>query len=364
MAKNLIFCFDGTTNDPNDAKPEKKWFGLLGSKDRSISNIIKLHLYFGGDLLNSPTSNEQHSFYYSGIGTYGGWLRQKINSAISPEKMDVRVILNKAGADLKNHYQAGDRVYMFGFSRGAALARRFACLVRKYVPTIDESDLVIRFLGVFDTVASIGLPNLKDERKPRTRVVFENMTVSRHVQEALHILSIDENRIAFQPTLMNKGNHVTEIWFPGGHSDVGGGFAEHGLSDIALRFILDQIRKSHTDLVIQEPEEVDLSKIIVAKGQYTYTLGDIVIQPNHLDKLHVKKRFWPVSKMTLDHRDIRVNVDDRISEHKPTVHHSMVDRAKADGQYRPEAMMQVGHYLLAEDDHLTEYTGLGDHLLP
>lgn len=177
------------------------------------------------------------------MGTYGPWLRQKINAALAPEKMDVRTILNKAGADLAQHYQTGDRVYIFGFSRGAALARRFASLMRKYLPAIGEQEPVVRFLGVFDTVASIGVPNLEDDQKPRSQVVFENMTVSAHVQEALHLLSIDENRIAFQPTLMNREDKVTEVWFPGAHSDVGGGFAKRGLSDIALQFIVEQIRK-------------------------------------------------------------------------------------------------------------------------
>lgn len=364
MAKKLIFCFDGTENDPNDAKPEKEWFGLFGSKDNGVSNIFKLHLYFGGDLLNNPTSNEQHSFYYSGVGTYGSWLRQKMNAALAPEKMDIRTILNKAGADLQKHYQAGDSIYIFGFSRGAALARRFASLVRKYVPTIGENEPVVRFVGVFDTVASIGVPNLEDDQKPRTQVVFENMTVSPHVQEALHLLSIDENRIAFQPTLMNKEDRVTEVWFPGAHSDVGGGFAKRGLSDISLRFIVDQMRQRDIGLSILEPEEVDLAKIVVAKGKYAYTLNDVAIQPNHRDKLHAKKRFWPFSKMTLDHRNVRVNVNEQMSDNKPMVFHAMVDRAKEDGGYRPKAMIQIGHFLIGEDGNATEYSGLGDHLLP
>ena len=364
MAKRLIFCFDGTDNDPNDAKPEKEWFGLFGSKDNGVSNIFKLHLYFGGDLLNNPTSHDQHSFYYSGVGTYGSWLRQKLNAVLAPEKMDVRTILNKAGADLEKHYQAGDKIYVFGFSRGAALARRFACLINKYVPQIGEHEQAVRFVGVFDTVASIGVPNLEDEQKPRTQVVFENMTVSSHVQEALHLLSIDETRIAFQPTLMNKEGRVTEVWFPGAHSDVGGGFAKRGLSDIAMRFMVDQMRKRDIGLTIQEPDEVDLAKIVVAKGKYGYSIDDIAIRPNHLDKLHVKKRIWPFSKLTLDHRNVRVNVNDHMSNNIPLVFHAMVDRAKEDGSYRPDAMIQIGHHLLGEDGTMTEFSGLGDHLLP
>lgn len=364
MAKNLVFCFDGTENDPNDAKPERTWFGLGSKKDNGVSNIFKLHLFFGGDLSNTAASEQQHSFYYSGIGTYGSWLRQKINAALAPEKMDVRAILNKAGTDLQQHYQAGDRLYIFGFSRGAALARRFACIVGKYLPQIGEQEAIVRFLGVFDTVASIGVPNLEDEQKPRTHVVFENMTVSPHVQEALHLLSIDETRIAFQPTLMNKEDKVTEVWFPGAHSDVGGGFGRCGLANIALQFMIDQLHARDTGLYILKPEEVDLSKIVVAKGKYAYTLDDIAIRPNHRCKLHVKKRIWPFCLLTLADRHVRVNVADQSSGLKPTVHHRMVDRAKEDGAYRPGAMIEIGHQVLAGDGRLDAYSGLGDHVLP
>ncbi|MDH5444440.1 MAG: DUF2235 domain-containing protein [Gammaproteobacteria bacterium] len=364
MAKNLIFCFDGTENDPNDVKPEKKWFGLFGEKDNSVSNVFKLHLFFGGDLENQTTLDKQHSFYYSGVGTYGSWLRQKLNAALAPEKMDVRNILNQAGADLAAHYKKGDKIYVFGFSRGAALARRFACLVNKYVPAIGEKSKVVRFLGVFDTVASIGVPNLEDDQKPRTQVVFENMTVSAHVQEAIHLVSIDENRIAFQPTLMNMEDRVTEVWFPGAHSDVGGGFAKRGLSDSALRFIVDEMQKREIGLTILSPEDVELNKLVVDKGRYTFRLEDIDIQPNHLDKLHVKKRFWPFSKLTLDHRNVRVNVNDQMSSDTPVVFCKMVERAQEDGEYRPMSMHHVGHHLLYEDGRTETFDGLAIHLLP
>jgi len=364
MGQSLIFCFDGTDNEPNDARPEKEWFGLFGSKDNGVSNIFKLHLFFGGDLHNNPAANGQHSFYYSGVGTYGSWLRQKLNAALAPEKMDVRTILNRAGEDLQKHYQSGDRIYVFGFSRGAALARRFACLLHKYVPSIGENDQVVRFLGVIDTVASIGVPNLEDDQKPRTQVVFENMTVSAHVQEAIHLLSIDETRVAFQPTLMNHEERVTEVWFPGAHSDVGGGFAKRGLSDSSLRFLIDQMHLRDIGLTILEPEDVQLDKIVLAGGKYVLTAEDIAIRPDHLDTMHVKRRIWPYSKLTLNTRSVRVNVADQRSTLVPLIFHIMVDRAKQDGTYRPTAMHEVTHLLLADDGTTVEYSGMADHLLP
>jgi len=364
MSKNLIFCFDGTDNSPEDAKPERRWFGLGRRKDNSVSNIFKLHLFFGGDLNNNPTSETQHSFYFSGVGTYGSWLRQKYNAAVAPDKMDVRYILNMAGAELARHYQAGDRVFLFGFSRGAALARRFAAIISHYVPTINGNEQVVRFLGVYDTVASIGAPNLDDDKKPRTKVVFENITVSPHIQECLHLLSIDETRIAFQPTLMNREERVTEVWFPGAHSDVGGGFLQHALSDIGLSFMLNELRLRQLGLAILKPEEVDLTKLRVASNGYQLTLEDIAIKSEVTGPMHCKKRFWPFSKITLDKRYVRVNEHGQPSTMAaPLVYYAMPERAKADGDYRPPAMNGVRHNLLDEQGGMVEFSGLGDHLL-
>ena len=363
MSKNLIFCFDGTDNSPEDAKPEKSWFGLGKRKDNSVSNIFKLHLLFGGDLSNNPSSETQHSFYFSGVGTYGGWLRQVYNAALAPDKMDVRYILNMAGSVLIKHYQPGDRLFIFGFSRGAALARRFASILNHYVPNIKASDQVVRFLGVFDTVASIGAPNLDDDKKPRTQVVFENITVSQHIKECLHLVSIDETRVAFQPTLMNKEARVTEIWLPGAHSDVGGGFLRHTLSDVALTFMLNELRLRNLGLQILRPEEVDLSKLRIPSNGYQLTLEDIAINPEVTGAMHCKKRVWPFSKLTLDKRQVRVNEHDHPSTEPPLIHYAMPKRAKADGDYRPPAMNGVRHKLLDEHSGVSEYSGLGDHLL-
>ncbi|MBW1792226.1 MAG: DUF2235 domain-containing protein, partial [Deltaproteobacteria bacterium] len=229
MGKNITICFDGTCNHPRDARQEREWFGRGEIEDSSITNIVKLHLLLGGNLLNTALNAGQHSFYYSGIGTYGTHLQRLFNVVFAPENLDVGRIVRKAREDLAAVWEKGDAVHLFGFSRGAALARRFAAiLLHNGLPGMKEIPS-IRFLGVFDTVASLGLPNLDDEEKPVSDVVFENHTVAANVREALHLVALDENRIAFQPTLMNMDKRVTEIWFPGAHSDIGGGFFHDGL---------------------------------------------------------------------------------------------------------------------------------------
>ena len=89
--KKLIFCFDGTCNDPADSGD---FF-----EDSSISNIVKLHAFFGGKLspLNGRNAETlgQHSFYYSGVGTRGNWFKQKFNSMFLPLMAIWRIFLMK-----------------------------------------------------------------------------------------------------------------------------------------------------------------------------------------------------------------------------------------------------------------------------
>ena len=152
----LFFHFDGTDNSPDDAyAPEHSV--------SSITNVLKSHRLLGGRV------NNHRSFYYAGIGTYGHWLEQKINAAFAIESGHVATILNRALHDFKHHYTRSTRhIVLIGFSRGAALARRFAALI---TPLIDRPIIIE---AVIDTVASIGWPNLDTTQRPTTDVVFEH----------------------------------------------------------------------------------------------------------------------------------------------------------------------------------------------
>ncbi|MDH5408819.1 MAG: DUF2235 domain-containing protein [Gammaproteobacteria bacterium] len=356
MAKNIIFCFDGTDNEPDDAKPKKKWFGLGGTKDSSVTNIFKLHLLFGGDLNNQPTSDSQHSFYFTGVGTYGSWLRQKVNALFAPSEMDVKDILNKAGNYLISHYEDGDKIFIFGFSRGAALARRFAAVAKnRYLKEMTTDKQPVRFLGVFDTVAA--MKKKKIDEMPKTKVVFENFTISPLVEEALHLVSLDENRKAFRPTLMNKDPRVEELWFPGAHSDVGGGFANDGLSDVALDFMLKELKRRNLGLSILEPSQVQLDKICVDNNTYPLKFEDLKIEPNPNCVGHVKKRWWPISTFTLGPRLLRVNIQDQESKETPTIFEAMAKRMKQTSGYEPVPVKDEKYFLLTETGDKKECSG-------
>ena len=363
MPKKIMICFDGTCNHPRDARQEKEWFGLLGDmEDAGITNILKLHALFGGNLANDPGKvKDQHSFYYSGVGTYGNRIQKIFNAGFSPGNTDVRRIINNAAKDLKTVYEGpnddgkgGDQIFIFGFSRGAAIARRFSSVIADYIDFPDGCK-PIRFLGVFDTVASIGVPNLNDSSKPQSDVVFENNAVSKHIEEALHLVSADERRIAFMPTLMNKESKAKEIWFSGAHSDVGGGFWFDGLSDITLRVMIEAVKQRNITLL--PVEDVDYPNLKAKDGSYEIDRDDMHIKPNVKGRSHQQDRFAPVAEMTLGTRDVRVNVNDQASDDRcdrPLVHLSVGERIRNLTDYRPRALKGITHDVVDDKGNVVQ----------
>ena len=335
--KKLIFCFDGTCNDPADAGD---FF-----EDSSISNIVKLHAFFGGKL--SPLNGEnmvtpgQRSFYYSGVGTRGNWLTQKFNAIFAPPYGDMGDILDEAIDDLKKYTDNEVEIYIFGFSRGAAIARMFAAKIG-----IDMG-VKVKFLGVFDTVAATrGSLDLNPNTFPASGIIFEDGTMGSHIQEAAHLVSIDEKRITFQPTLFNKDIRITEVWFAGVHSDIGGGYWFDGLSDISLKFMLDRVKDKLHVLAISD---IGYDALKVEGAQDILCDDDFNINPLCNGKIHEQKRPGAMSK-TLAPRLIRVNTDDTPSKKETAiVHHSVSDRFKVVTEYRPYALRDA-HFRIMDQN--------------
>ena len=322
--KRLIFCFDGTCNSPQDADD---FF-----EDSSISNVLKLHAFFGGKLnsftLEDTTIIDQHSFYYSGVGTHGSWLKRKFNAMFAPPYGDMDDIIDKARADLTTHFSEGDSIYIFGFSRGAAIARMFAA----HLP------YKIKFLGVFDTVAATrGSLDLNPDTFPASGIVFENGTLGAHVEKAVHLLSLDEKRILFQPTLFNCDERVTEIWFAGVHSDIGGSYWFDGLSDITLEFMLNSVRD---ELTIQDIKAIDYDGLKVQGAQNSICIDDLNVKPLVNGTLHTQVR-TNRNAATLAPRLVRVNVDDVKSKHIPIIHHTVIERFNLVSGYRPYSLRNL-----------------------
>lgn len=120
-------------------------------------------------------------------------------------------------------------VAVFGFSRGATLARAFVSRLSKEAIfeggqwTRDGARLRIYFLGVIDTVASVGLPRAHE-------TYAENLSIPETVEQCVHLVAGHELRFAFPlDSIRRHGKYpvgTTEYVFPGVHSDVGGGYSE------------------------------------------------------------------------------------------------------------------------------------------
>ncbi|MCF6219270.1 MAG: DUF2235 domain-containing protein [Gammaproteobacteria bacterium] len=346
--QKLIFCFDGTGNEPSDAEQGRGLFGVGDPEDESISNVLKLHLLLGGDLKGNNLFPDQYGFYYPGVGTYGSWWDKLRNRALAPPEEDVGSIIKQAVSDIYNYYEEGDELFVFGFSRGAAIARRFVSLLSSTLPALGIKPPKVRFMGVFDTVAAIKHPNLFNEKiKPASDVVFENRFISPLIEEAVHLLSLDDRRIAFYPALMNQSvdsdnlqdARVEEVWFSGAHSDVGGSFRYDGLSDITLQFLLERMSAKGVGLSVLSPLDVNYSDLFEGPDELI-EYEDLVIQPSHLGRSHAQSEKAGAKELMYDYRAPRVSVNDVPSIYPPIIHHSVLDRMIDDRDYQATALVK------------------------
>lgn len=245
-AKRIIICCDGTWNEPDEIPTN------VTKMVRAISPL-------------SPDGVHQVVFYDQGVGT-GGKIDRFVGGAFGSG-------LEKNVLDcyrfLIHNYQLGDEIYTFGFSRGAYTARAFVGLINA-VGLLEKSTLdklkqaykyyrtepdkraegqyddnyrpEIRMIGVFDTVGALGAPTPLLGKFTRNWVGFFNTRICAQVKYAYHALALDERRAPFQPDLwtgsLNEDQYMEQCWFAGAHSDIGGGYAECGLSDIALQWMV------------------------------------------------------------------------------------------------------------------------------
>ena len=224
MQRKLIFCFDGTWN---------------GRDDTISTNILKLH--------RGMDTPEQVSFYFAGPGNEdeNGFFAELLGGAFGYGSNDIRDMAFNA---LSAAYRVGDELSVIGFSRGAAIARMFCSKV--ITEGLNGEYPHINFLGCFDTVGAY-LP-----RGPAQQGLFHDLRVHPSVITACHAVAIDEDRKAFIPDLMNQREGITEMWFPGVHTDVGGGRENSRRSDTALQWMAIHMEMSGIEVhVTFNPQE-------------------------------------------------------------------------------------------------------------
>jgi len=259
---------------------------LETADDGVVTNVVKLM-----DLVQpvAPDGTPQIIYYGKGVGT-GNFLDRFFGGAFG-DGLETNV--KDAYRFLVQNYAEGDEIYLLGFSRGAFTARSLAGLIRcawlvrkenasqindaykiyreKHAAGADKPHAIafrekysrqvrIKFIGVWDTVGALGVPIGTILRRATIREHgFHDTGLSSYVDNAFHALAIDEGRYTFEPSLWKseprEGQRLEQRWFAGVHSNIGGGYKEHGLSDYAFRWMAD--RAVECDLALH-PSYLDI----------------------------------------------------------------------------------------------------------
>ena len=192
--------------------------------------------------------------------------------------IDSRLVIPKTKPTLRKIY-----IYPFGFSRGAAEARVFSRwmvelmqLPSTTVMRLKEIPVYIPFLGIFDTVASVGVAGLYSLSEGRWGWADNTLEISNLVKECVHMVAAHEIRACFPLDTVRKDGrypgNCEEIVYPGAHSDVGGGYAFNALGK-------DDVEKpSSSDLQISRVPGFDMYLRAKASGVPFYSVEQIRAQ--------------------------------------------------------------------------------------
>jgi uncharacterized protein (DUF2235 family) len=278
--KRIIVLIDGTRNKEGEG---------------ANTNVAKIA---AGAFIKRQAAGgtAQNVHYHDGVGTEGGWLDWLLGGALG---FGLKQIIKECYNFVVDDYASRDEIYLFGFSRGAYAARALAGLIgasgiqrrrddeifeaawqhyrvkpefrlephkagsadqrtiSAYNSLVAQNEFhearAIKCVAVWDTVGSYGVPaGLGLTALARyialVRLGFHDTSFCTHVAAGLHAVAVDEHRRPFVPTLWTiaKGQHahghVEQTWFAGSHCNVGGGYADSGLSDQALIWMIARVQ--------------------------------------------------------------------------------------------------------------------------
>ena len=337
--KRIITCSDGTWNRP-------------GTMDRKVVVETNVEKMYKTICSSGPDGIKQCKIYDEGVGT-GYTETDKISGGLTGHGLDKHI--QDMYTFISLNYEPGDHIFLFGFSRGAYTARSIAGFIRncgvlrpEHISLVVKafelyrnrnnystpgSDLMTsfrknycfedithtKFIGVWDTVGSLGIPLPWYKFKNKNRYKFHDVTLSSTVSNAYHALSLDERRSLFTPTLWEKSQsaidnpndpqNMEQRWFSGVHSNIGGGYADSGLSDIALNWLIEKAKDAGLCYDDDNLKEIKPNYLGELRNSYTPTYW-----------------FWRPSlrKITLNDNTTNQSIDKSVWE-----------RCKADEKYRP-----------------------------
>ncbi|KAH9812092.1 hypothetical protein DFH28DRAFT_1130339 [Melampsora americana] len=275
--KRLIILSDGTWNSAYQTD------GI-----HQLTNITRLtRSILSEDSSSNSSYIPQVVFYQTGLGTSGD-LGLDFKSGLTGYGIMDKI--KESYGFLVHNWEPGDEILLFGFSRGAFIVRMIGALIGDigildlnqmdrfydlfqayqdlgthdlqkrsvanqflslYRPGGSKSTRLmpkgtLKCIGVWDTVGALGIPFFEKRSTEPHCLGFVDTQLGKDVQYAFHALGpsslpIHETREDFLPTKWHQpieqrqaGQILKQVWFPGSHSDVGGGYAEHELADLAL----------------------------------------------------------------------------------------------------------------------------------
>lgn len=321
--KNLVLCCDGTANE--------------FARDRT--NVVKLFY-----CLDHSDPAKQVSYYHPGPGTMEPpgaltgvakaitrFLGQAIGYGLESDVRDAYIFLMK-------NFEPSDRVFLFGFSRGAYTVRVVASLLHMYglLPRGNEPlvSYAIRMMTVEDQYRFALAAQFRDtfstECKPWFVRVWDTVSSVGWIENPLKVpytannpdiavgrqaVSIDERRAFFRQNLWHKPpvtagsqptygpQDVKQVWFPGVHCDVGGGYpeAECGLSKVALQWMLAEAQAN--GLILNK----DRTEKILGKRGHGY------VGPDPCATAHesLTPKWWLAKFVPKQHYDLQTHATDR-----------------------------------------------------
>jgi uncharacterized protein (DUF2235 family) len=277
--KHLVSLIDGTWLTPNHI-----------AAGYTHSNIYEINLLLSDEY--ATDKKNQIVFYSRGLGAVAGLRKFTAGGFAFGIKEEIEdVYINIASNYVRGPTnRESDKIYLYGFSRGAVVARVVAGLISNigllYPWEIERFGEIwklykeqkvftdgnrpehcqpradIEFLGVFDTVFG----GNSNDRELAKRLQFAGRKLSRNVKNAFHILAIDEQRPFFRPLLWEDSDDhggLHQVWMPGVHGDIGGIYGSEFLGQMSLLTMIEATQ-ARTTLAFDEER---LESIRVAARQ-------------------------------------------------------------------------------------------------
>jgi len=264
-------------------------------------------------LLLEASASQKISIYYEAGNQWSDW--SKTMDII--EGRGINRQIQRVYGWLSSRYKPGDRIFLFGYSRGAFAVRSLAGVIdrvglvkkqcgtermvreayrhyrfntdpetaAKFAATYCHAHVPIEMIGVFDTVKSLGFRAPFVVRWEEVKHAFHDHSLGPHVKHGFHALALDESREAFAPVLWQcPPEHqgvVEQVWFHGSHGDIGGQLTgkheARPLSNIPLVWMVERLEACGLPLPQdwrgRFPMDADASSVGTWRGWGKYFLA-------------------------------------------------------------------------------------------